>query len=123
MLNWEIISQYTREDAISDGTLIDVSTTAKEAGFRVPVAVTHALWHGYIVPSEETPCQDTAGRLWDVLSVLNYNCRIAPNKNEIIFDVIFIMKVRQRRRFWLKAIIGPGDHSEPVITIMLPSED
>ncbi len=45
---WGVIHMYTREQAIEDGQLIDVSETpeAKEAGFRIPVCLTagvHAL--------------------------------------------------------------------------------
>src|SRR4051794_4558851 len=36
----EVIFAYTRADALADGVLIDVTDTAKEAGFRIPVAVT-----------------------------------------------------------------------------------
>ena len=48
MEGWGVIHTYTREQAIEDGQLLDVSETpeAKEAGFRVPVCITvgvHAL--------------------------------------------------------------------------------
>lgn len=36
----ELIHVYTREQAVSDGVLIDVTIPAREAGFRFPVAVT-----------------------------------------------------------------------------------
>jgi hypothetical protein len=32
----DLIHSYTRADALRDGVLIDVSATAKEAGFRYP---------------------------------------------------------------------------------------
>jgi hypothetical protein len=38
----EIISRDSRADAIRDGVLIDVSATAREAGFEYPVALTAA---------------------------------------------------------------------------------
>jgi len=40
----EPISTYTRRQALDDGVLVDVSEMAREAGFRFPVAVTHAAW-------------------------------------------------------------------------------
>jgi len=40
----DLIHSYTRAEALADGTLIDVSETAREAGFRVPVALTRAAW-------------------------------------------------------------------------------
>ena len=39
-----VISVYTRAQAIEDGILVDVSETAREAGFKIPVAITRAVW-------------------------------------------------------------------------------
>ena len=38
-----VLSVYTRAQAIEDGFLVDVSETAREAGFRIPVAVTRSV--------------------------------------------------------------------------------
>ena len=40
----DLIHSYTRQQAIEDGVLMDVSETAKEAGVRFPVALTRAVW-------------------------------------------------------------------------------
>jgi hypothetical protein len=40
----DLIHRYTRADAIRDGVLIDVSATAREAGFKYAVALTAAAW-------------------------------------------------------------------------------
>jgi len=40
----DVISVYTRQDAINDWVLVDVTETAKEIGFRYPVAVTNTVW-------------------------------------------------------------------------------
>jgi len=40
----EVIYSYTREDAFNDGFLVDVTVTAKEAGFSWPVAMTRPLY-------------------------------------------------------------------------------
>jgi hypothetical protein len=42
--NADLIHRYSRADAIRDGVLIDVTPTAREAGFRFPVALTSAAW-------------------------------------------------------------------------------
>ena len=39
-----VLSVYTRAQAIEDGILVDVSDTAREAGFNIPVAVTRTVW-------------------------------------------------------------------------------
>ena len=38
------LSAYTRAQAIADGILVDVSETAREAGFNIPVALTRTVW-------------------------------------------------------------------------------
>jgi hypothetical protein len=48
--------------------LIDVSPTAREAGFKYPVALTAAAWAKCVAVPPGALCQDEAGRLWDVLT-------------------------------------------------------
>jgi hypothetical protein len=62
-----IIHRYTRADALRDGTLIDVSETAREAGIRYPTALTRAVYECYVRVPDGVVGQDEAGRLWDVL--------------------------------------------------------
>ena len=124
----DLISVYTRAQAIEDGVLVDVSTVAREANFKIPVAVTRRLWDEYITPSPESiECsgQSEQGRLWDVLNMLFFTIRLHPGDSSptIFYKLYFIMKARQRRLITLKSICGPGDNGEPVITIMLPDED
>ena len=122
----ELIHKYTRAQAIEDGVLVDVTETAKEAGIKFPVAVTIAVHGGYVVPDERSRRwgQSESGRLWDVLSVFRFYAKTAkPATDTITFPVTFIMKERQRHNVMLKAMIGPGDAGEPVVTIMLPNED
>lgn len=63
----EPIHTYTRAQAIEDGALVDVSETATEAGFRVPVALTHAAWGDCVewteTDSRRQTYQDEVGRL------------------------------------------------------------
>lgn len=67
----DLIHRYTRAQALEDGVLVDVSETAKEAGFRVPVALTQAAWADCVHWTEDDSAsvvhQDQSGRLWDVL--------------------------------------------------------
>jgi hypothetical protein len=122
----DIIHKYTRAQAIEEGVLEDVTEMAKEAGIKIPVALTKAVQEGYVVPDDRSRLwgQSEAGRLWDVLSVLTCYARSAkPGTDTIFFTVTFIMKERQRRNIRLKAVLGGGDEGGPVITIMLPEED
>ena len=123
----EVIYAYTREQAIADGVLIDVSKMAKEAGIKFPVAVTSAVWHEYIVPDKAMVefGQDENGRLWDVLWM--FRCNALRNSSDLMFfEVYFFMDgdgVPKKELVTLKAACGPGDNGEPVITIMKPDED
>jgi hypothetical protein len=38
------IAVYSRQQAIEDGVLADVTETAREVGFRIPVTFTAAVW-------------------------------------------------------------------------------
>jgi hypothetical protein len=70
-------------------------------------------------------CQDEAGRLWVVLYLLACAIRRAGSGPEVRFGV----HVRNDNRegtpplVRLKAVCGPGDQGEPVITVMLADED
>lgn len=121
----DVVDSYTRKQAIADGVLIDVTDTAKEAGFRYPVAVTSNLWSKWIEPdaTAQRYGQDAKGRLWDVL----WLCVIASRKSEetlVRFSVIFRNGPgnKNRRQPVLWAVCGPGDTLSPVITIMLPED-
>ncbi|MBW8003190.1 MAG: hypothetical protein FVQ80_14415 [Planctomycetes bacterium] len=121
----DIIYSYTRSQAIEDGSLIDVTQMAKEAGIKYPVAVTKAVWDTYITPDEELISlgQSINGRLWDVLWIFR---TLASHKSRdtLFFRVYFLMDRYTKPKFvTLKALIHPGDNLEPVITIMLPGED
>ena len=69
-------------------------------------------------------CQDEAGRLWDVVWMLRVGVQRAAGSL-----VLFSLHVRNSNRSGtpplvrLKAVCGPGDQAEPVITVMLPEED
>src|SRR4051812_2206240 len=77
--NADLIFAYTRADAIRDGVLIDVTATAKEAGFKYPVAVTAAVWAECVAIPPGVVCQDESGRLWDVVTMLRWAIRTSKD--------------------------------------------
>jgi hypothetical protein len=123
----EVIYSYMRKQAIEDGVLIDVSELARETGIKYPVAVTSTVYYEYIVPDDQLikDGQSVEGRLWDVLWMLRINAQ--KNASAImLFSVLFVMPSgnnTQMAKVELKAVCGPGDMGEPVITIMRPDED
>jgi len=123
----EVIYSYTRKQAIEDGVLIDVSEMAIEAGIKYPVAVTSTVYYDYVVPDDKLTVhgQSVEGRLWDVLWMFRINAQKNPS-DIVIFSVLFVMPSgndSQLVTVRLKAVCGPGDIGEPVITIMKPEED
>jgi hypothetical protein len=127
----EVIYAYTREQAIADGVLVDVSKTAREAGFRWPVAITQAAWEDCIAWTEadnhRQTYQDESGCLWDVLwMAFHANRSASTNQSQTVYELYRVPrdgKCTEARPTKLKLVAGPGDHGEPVITIMLPTED
>jgi hypothetical protein len=63
------------DDAMRDSALIDVSATAREAGFQDPVARTAAAWAECVAVPPGVLYQDEAGRLWDVLPMFRFAVR------------------------------------------------
>ena len=123
---FQIIHTYSRRQAIEDHMLFDVSNTAKECGFNIPVAITRNLLYSYIEPSEacEKIGQSLSGRLIDVLTVLYFEARRTKG-DRLTFKVAFVMDAETGRSETvdLLAVVGPGDEGEPVLTIMLPEDE
>lgn len=119
-----LIHFYSRREAIADGVLVDVSDAAREAGFRFPVALTHAAWATCVCVPDGVSCQDEAGRLWDVLTMLRHACRSAArDKSTLYFDVLVLNDETTPKPVRLKSVCGPDDDLTPCITVMLPGED
>lgn len=124
-----IIHSYTRADAIADGVLIDVTNEAREAGFKVPVALTAEVWNDCVKwtaeDSKRQVLQDEAGRLWDVLWMAFVAARRA-NGDRIGFQLYRVPRGGRGcrpRPTTLQLHIGPGDEREPVITVLLTGQD
>lgn len=121
---------YTRAEALEDGVLMDVTDTAKEAGFRVPVAMTTAAWQDTVewtdADSKRQAAQDQSGRLWDVVWMAYLAVRRGGTEPRKAFQLLRVPRGGRGVRPRLTTLhihIGPGDNGEPVITIMQPHED
>ena len=121
------ISVYTRQQAIEDGVLVDVTDWASSGpdgmlgGFRVPVAMTHALWDYVDVDAHDHASwrrvarqrgESTRGRAHDVLWMARVAAGRSPDSDRVRFDVLMTMEGRRgrlvRRRLVLDARID-GD--------------
>ena len=126
-----VISAYTRAQAIEDGILVDVSDTAREAGFRIPVALTRTAWERLVaLPEGYRGFQDESGRLWDVLWMAHHYASRAAASDRVTMCVL-VRDIRKDlrdshrppRRHSPIVAIGGGDGGEAVITIMFPEDD
>jgi len=121
-----VISIYTRAQALQDGCLIDVSELAREAGFKWPIAITDHLYHSYIVPPLALVAegQSITGRLWDVLMVLRHAIRSSKDDTYLHFSVLFQMSPGSAPvPVELASVAGPDDDGSPCLTLMLPEDD
>ena len=127
----EVISVYTRAQALADGVLIDAGPMSREAGFRWPTAITAGAWADCVAwddaDSERQAHQDQSGRLWDVLFMAAYAaCANATAGSELLFGLYRVPRdgrATEAELTTLKLVVGPGDDGEPVMTILLPNED
>jgi hypothetical protein len=125
----EIISMYTRAQAIEDGILVDMTqepfgALAREAGLKWPIAMTMTAFVDFVAVSDAKghADQDVKGRWWDVVFMFKRTKRsISPLEARWS---VFVRdpdgRVRQKE---LKCVSGPADDGEPCLTFMLPSED
>jgi hypothetical protein len=124
-----VIYAYTRSQAIADGVLEDVAETAKEVGFKLPVAITEAL-HNRLTPSKADASlgKDYNGRLWDVLWVSAFTIKLADPGTDTVTFTIALQEAGaksgrpQNTDLRLRAVCGSGDEGEPVITIGFPED-
>lgn len=134
----DIIHAYTRGQAITDGTLVDVTTTAREAGITHPTVLTREVWADCVAWDEATENhkpqytgQDEAGRLWDVLWMAATYMRAAKRRgaagsNRLRFEVLRVPATGRGvrpRKVALELVVGPGDDWAPVITVQFPGQD
>jgi hypothetical protein len=139
----DLISVYTRAQAIADGTLVDLTNATDRDGrklspFKWPVAMTATAFGETISAGGEWQkdadgnetlvlpgCQDFAGRMWDVFWMLLVAIQQSPDGSDCVrFAVSVLVNGESRRQtVRLKSLCGPGDDGEPVLTIMLPEED
>jgi hypothetical protein len=133
----EVISSYSRAQAIEDGILVDLSAHARDAGFKYPVAVSVGVfavlapWAEGIQGDISNPAvgqplcglgQSFKGRAWDLLAILLYEIHRGKGGERVDFAPLFLMPRHSQDRAMpvqMYALCGPGDEGEPVITVML----
>ncbi|MFI6883997.1 DUF6573 family protein [Streptosporangium canum] len=124
----QLISSYSRAEALADGELVDVSDASP---FRWPTALTRAAWEDCVAWTKADDArkrgaalQDERGRLHDVLTM----ARVAASRTTGDRANFRVARVPRQgkgvrpRVVTLICDIGPGDDPRPVVTIMTPED-
>ena len=122
----EINYADTRAQAVADGEQVEVTTTAQEAGIRVPVCLTRTVFDAYVAVPPDVSGQDEAGRLWDVVWMTRFAIlRAKPGVDRIPVALYVRNDNRAAKLVKLIATCGPLDidDPQPAITVMMPDED
>lgn len=126
----DLVYAYTREQAIADGVLVDLrqnglEKVVRDAGFKVPIAMTAEAFHMYVEPTTHAKAAgcDINGRLWDVLIMLRHAIHRNKNTDVLCFDFLCVTDKPKAQKCTLKAVMGPDDTGGPCLTIMLPNQD
>lgn len=122
----DVISTYTRAEAIEDGFLVDLMQGEMlevcKQHFSWPIACTNTVFSIMQKAVENKKhCNDYAGILHDMLHMSKvYYQRIDDSSR--YFKVI-ITGAGRKRNYVFKMMVHAGDHGEGVVTIMMPNED
>lgn len=124
---FEVISTYSREQALNDGWLVDITHHAVRQGVTIPCAVSRSVW---TVLEQDLIWLDTGDgeevltapsldilsqRIVSMLSAMKSALRRTPGDTDRVFFRALDTDL------W--SLVGPGDTAAPVMTIMLVGED
>jgi len=115
----EVISTYTRAQAIEDGVLVDLSKLSPNDTrlYKHNVACTSAVWA--LVEKAAKKGQSLWVTVWDI-------CLMSIHPVKELDESTRLFKVSiplGGKTYLLKIVCSGGDNGEPVITIMFPDED
>ena len=125
----DVVFRITRRQLLEEGALLDISTTAREAGIVFHTAITAGLWAAY---GDAQTVEASVGFVWDLCWMLRcaakgaIPCRKFKDAfSETLFFHIFVKAHGNGHAKFVevKAVCGPGDNMESVITLLLPNED
>lgn len=122
---FEIIHSYTRQQAIADGVLVDLSSAFPNETrmFKWNVCCTDTVWN-LIERAAEADGAEVAVYVWDVCYMACHMAKVVSQSSELFFKVSLPLRESGTERR-LKMVCGPSnfDDPSPCLTIMLPEED
>jgi hypothetical protein len=117
-------SVFSRARAIREGVLVDASERAADRGFDMPVAISATVWDAWVEPDGKASQRGETeeSRLGSVLDLLVWAVKTSGGWQTSLSFVVLLARNGRLERPRLKAVCGPGDDEERVITIMFPHE-
>jgi hypothetical protein len=114
----EPIFSYSRAQAISDGVLVDLTRfEITRLSWKMHLACTDSVW-SLIETAVNEDGKDIGGILHDI----NFMARLAVMNGKQTSLVTFTVKIGHKNTN-LKLHCGQGDDLNPVLTLMLSTED
>ena len=114
----EVVYSYTRQQAIEDGVLIDLSVhEIVRQHWRVNLCCTAAVW-GEIQDAVENHGSDLAGVLQDLSVMAKVAIRPCVTVDMVDFRCIVGSGIKSYR-----LVCGPDDDGSNCLTLMKPNED
>ncbi len=116
-------TQIPFQQALDAGSLIDVTSTAKQVGLSFAVTVTKPLWETGIA-AEKTTEEEQSARLRDVLMAFRLRLAAHPTIAPLI-DFPALLSFPHGgipQPVPLFALIQPDEHNQATATLLLPTE-
>lgn len=114
----DLVYTYSREDALNDGVLIDITAPASKVGFHAHTAMTHGV-STEVIDGSHGDLASPDMRLERIQQML-LKALVAIRRAGKSNDSIVFFDAHQVQ---CKLMIGPGDRGEPVFTVLLANED
>lgn len=122
----DLISCYTRAQAIEDGVLVVVSEEAQKAAKVLwPAVLTCALWSHLLPNASDMAAGESVEKRLHVL-LCEFVRAVVRAKGSGGDQLAFHSTMIQNglgQIFEVKVILGPDDEGKPCLTFMLPDED
>lgn len=120
----DIVSTYSRAEALEDGVLVDATAAASETGFKLLKALTQRAWAECVaVPKGLEATEQERGRLHNVLFIAFIAAKLNPGSTAVGFPVKVLVGGGRSELKQLYLPCGPGDDLAPVLTILMEGED
>ena len=115
-----LISSYSRKQAIEDGVLADLSAISEviRKRWKYNMCCTERVWNVIEQALKEYPCMDINGIMHDISTMAH----LAISTGKDIGDRGYFKVSIGHKMHSLQMVCGPGDTPQPVLTLMFMNE-